>query len=82
MCRHITQSDLNLHIPIDKSVFDVVAGGVDEDTTLIPGAALHTDVLMDGAQVLQLAVTHSNSWQHRHMHTSSETQASGVTDII
>lgn len=34
----------------------MVGGGVDEDAALVPGAALHTDVLMDVAQALQLPV--------------------------
>ena len=34
----------------------MIGCGVQEDSTLIPGAGLDADVLMDGAQVLQLPV--------------------------
>ena len=50
----------------------MVAGGVDEHSTLVPCAALHADVLMDGAQVLQLAVTHSDGCTHARTHTVLE----------
>ena len=43
-------------LPVGEGVLDVVAGGVDEDAALIPGPGLDTDILMDRAQVLQLAV--------------------------
>ena len=43
-------------IPVGEGVLDVVAGGVDEDATLVPGPRLDADVLMDRAQVLQLTV--------------------------
>ena len=43
-------------IPGSEGVFDVVGGGVDEDSTLVPGSALHSDVLMNVAQTLQLTV--------------------------
>ncbi len=44
------------NLPISESVFDVVAGGVDKHATLVPCSTLHTDVLMDCTQVLQLTV--------------------------
>lgn len=44
------------HIPGGKGVFNMVRGGVDEDSTLVPGPALHSDVLMDVAQTLQFTV--------------------------
>ena len=34
----------------------MVGGGVDKNTTLIPRARFDTDVFMDGAEILQLAV--------------------------
>ena len=43
-------------VPGGEGVFDVVGGGVDEHPALVPGAALHADVLVDVAQALQLAV--------------------------
>ena len=43
--------------PIDKRVFDMIAGRVDEYTAVVPGAALDADILMDHTQILQLAVT-------------------------
>ena len=43
-------------VPGGEGVFDVVGGGVDEHPTLVPGPALHPDVLVDVAQALQLAV--------------------------
>lgn len=43
-------------LPRGEGVFDVVGGGVDEDAALVPGAALHTDVLVDVAEALQLTV--------------------------
>lgn len=43
-------------IPRGQGVFNVVGGGVDEDSTLVPGSTLHSDVLVDVAQTLQLAV--------------------------
>ena len=46
--------------PVGEGVFDVVAGGVDEDAALVPRAALHSDVLVDRAQVLQLPVADRN----------------------
>ena len=47
-------------LPIDECVFDVVAGGVDEDATLIPGATLDSHVLVDSAQVLQFTVAYGH----------------------
>lgn len=44
------------NIPRGQGVFNVVGGGVDEDSTLIPGSTLHSDVLVNVAQTLQLAV--------------------------
>lgn len=44
------------HIPRGEGVFNVVGGGVDEDSSLVPGSALHSDVLMNVAQTLQLTV--------------------------
>lgn len=44
------------HIPRGEGVFDVVGGGVDEDSTLVPGSTLHSDVLMNVAQTLKLTV--------------------------
>lgn len=43
-------------IPRGQGVFNVVGGGVDEDSTLVPGSTLHSDVLVNVAQTLQLAV--------------------------
>ena len=43
-------------VPVGEGVLDVVAGGVDEDATLVPGPRLDADVLVDRAQVLQLTV--------------------------
>lgn len=44
------------HVPGGEGVFDVVGCGVDEDAALVPRSALHSDVLVDVAQTLQLAV--------------------------
>ena len=44
-----------------EGVFDVVAGGVDEDARVIPAGTLHTHVLMHCTQTLQLAVADSQS---------------------
>lgn len=44
------------HIPRGEGVFDVVGGGVDEDSTLVPGTTLHSDVFMNVAKTLQLTV--------------------------
>lgn len=49
-------NELQQHIPGGEGVFDVVGGGVDEDSTLVPGSTLHPDVLMNVAQTFQLAV--------------------------
>lgn len=35
----------------------MVGGGVDEDSTLIPGSTLHSDVLMNVTETLPLTVT-------------------------
>lgn len=43
-------------LPRGQGVFNVVGGGVDEDSTLVPGSTLHSDVLVNVAQTLQLAV--------------------------
>lgn len=43
-------------VPRGQGVFNVVGGGVDEDATLVPGATLYSDVLVNVAQTLQLAV--------------------------
>lgn len=45
-----------IHVPRGEGVFNVVGGGVDEDSALVPGPALHSDVLMNVAQTLQLTV--------------------------
>lgn len=34
----------------------MVGGGVDEDSTLVPGSTFHSDVLVNVAQTLQLTV--------------------------
>ena len=41
----------------------MVAGGVDEDVVLIPGAALDPDVLVDRAQTLELLVADVDVWK-------------------
>lgn len=48
------------HIPRGEGIFDVVGGGVDEDSALVPGPALHSDVLVNVAQTLQLTVADHN----------------------
>ena len=53
------------HLPISKSIFDVVGSGVDEHPTLIPGPGLHADVLVDRTQVLQLLVTDRDGCKER-----------------
>ena len=48
-------------LPVVEGIFDVVAGGVDEDARVIPAGTLHTHVLMHCTQTLQLAVADSQS---------------------
>ena len=48
-------------LPVVEGIFDVVAGGVDEDARVIPAGTLHTHVLMHCTQTLQLAVAYSQS---------------------
>lgn len=40
----------------------MVGGCVDEDSTLVPRSTLHSDVLMDVAQTLQLTVADHDGW--------------------
>ena len=41
----------------------MIAGGIDENTTFIPGTALDTDVFMDVTQRLQLSVADHDGWR-------------------
>ena len=52
-------------LPIVQGIFDVVAGGVDEHSRVIPAGTLHTHVLMHCAQALQLAVTDGQDLKER-----------------
>ena len=49
----------NTPLPIGKSIFDVVAGGVDKDSTVLPAGTLQTHVLINSTQALQLSVADS-----------------------
>jgi len=49
--------------PCGDSIFDVIAGGIDENTAFIPGTALDTDVFMDITQRLQLSVADHDGWK-------------------
>ena len=53
---------LIFHLPISDGIFDMVAGGIYEHTTLVPRTTLYTYVLVDGAQTLQFTVTNRNTW--------------------
>ncbi len=57
-----TQFYKKQRIPRGEGVFNVVGGGVDEDSTLIPSSTLHPDVLMNVAQTLQLTVADHDGW--------------------
>lgn len=48
----------------------MVGGGVDEDSALVPGAALHSDVLVNVAQTLQLTVADHDGWGPRETEES------------
>ena len=52
-------------LPIVQGIFDVVAGGIDEHSRVIPASTLHTHVLMHCAQALQLAVTDGQDLKER-----------------
>ena len=41
-------------VPVGEGVLDVVAGGVDEHAAVVPGPGLHSGVLVDRAEDLQL----------------------------
>ena len=43
-------------VSVGDGILDVVAGGVDKDAVVVPGAALDAGVLVDGAETLQLPV--------------------------
>jgi hypothetical protein len=43
------------YIPIRKGVLDVVLSSVDQNTTLVPRAALHSAALTNRAALLQLS---------------------------
>lgn len=49
--------DRQQNSPIGKGILDVVTGGVDEDTVLVPSAALDSCIFMHRAEALQLAAT-------------------------
>ena len=53
----------NTPLPVGKSVFDVVAGGVDEHPTVLPAGTLQTHVLINSAEALQLPVADGQSWK-------------------
>lgn len=43
----------------------MVAGGIDENTTFIPGTALDTDVFVDVTQGFQLSVADHDGWRQK-----------------
>lgn len=43
-------------LPIGEGVFDVVGGGVDEHSSVLPTGALQAHVLIHSTQAVQLAV--------------------------
>ena len=47
--------------PVSDGIFDVVCRCVDEHVILVPSSTLHTDVLVDRTQILQLTVTDGDS---------------------
>lgn len=57
----IEQRVTKQNLPRSEGIFDVVGGGVNKDSALIPGSALHSDVFMDVAETLQLTVANHNS---------------------
>ena len=50
------------HLPVVEGVFDVVAGGVDEDSMFIPTSTLQAHVLIHSTHTLQLPVTHTQHY--------------------
>lgn len=53
--------------PSGDGIFDVVAGRVDEDPALVPGTALHPDVLVDIAKGVQLPVADHDGCREEEM---------------
>ncbi len=63
MYTHVRRSQKSSpDIPVGESVFDVVAGGVDEDPSLVPPSTLQAHVLIHRTQTLQLAVADGQNW--------------------
>lgn len=51
--------------PVAEGIFDVVAGGVDEHTMLVPTCTLEAHVLVHCTHTLQLTVAHTQSYKER-----------------
>jgi len=60
MLREINRQLYTRDWPIDESVLNVVARRIDEDTVLIPGSTLYSDILMYCAQAVQLPCANCN----------------------
>ena len=71
-----------LFLPIGESVFDVVAGGVDEHSAILPASTLQTHVLIDSAQALQLPVAYGQRWETQTQTTHSGLHEDGITGTI
>ena len=61
------------YLPRGQGVFDVVGGGVNEHSALVPGPALDADVLVDVAQTLQLPVADHDGCRGGEGHSEGET---------
>lgn len=60
----VKQSE-NGHLPVGKTVFDMVECGVEKDLAIgIPGPTLHADRLGNCAVLLQVLVGDHNPWQN------------------
>ena len=52
-----------IYSPIDKRVFNVVAGRIHKHATLVPRPALHANILVDRAVVLQATVANRDGYR-------------------